>query len=82
MEGCRVADSTACLSRVSTQLLLPSFHTRPQPLLPPSLRSTLPAQLYPQANPELLPSMDDLLGQHVDLKKVRKIGEGERCGVE
>lgn len=30
-----------------------------------------------QADPQLLPSMDALLGQHVDLKKVRKIGEGE-----
>lgn len=31
-----------------------------------------------QTDPTLLPSMDDLLGKHVDLRKVRKIGEGER----
>lgn len=30
-----------------------------------------------QTASELLPSMDELLGLHVDLKKVRKIGEGE-----
>ena len=30
-----------------------------------------------QADPALLPSMDDLLGKHVDLRKVRKIGEGK-----
>lgn len=30
-----------------------------------------------QTDPGLLPSMDELLGRHVDLKKVRKIGEGE-----
>ncbi|KAL4446368.1 hypothetical protein ABPG77_003175 [Micractinium sp. CCAP 211/92] len=29
-----------------------------------------------ETDPELLPSMDELLGRHVDLKKVRKIGEG------
>ncbi|PRW60889.1 transducin beta 3 isoform A [Chlorella sorokiniana] len=29
-----------------------------------------------ETDPELLPSMDELLGKHVDLKKVRKIGEG------
>ncbi|KAL4423699.1 hypothetical protein ABPG75_001000 [Micractinium tetrahymenae] len=29
-----------------------------------------------ETDSELLPSMDELLGRHVDLKKVRKIGEG------
>ena len=29
-----------------------------------------------QTNAEALPSMDELLGQHVKLKAVRKIGEG------
>ena len=30
-----------------------------------------------QTDTELLPGMDELLGRHVDLAKVRKIGEGE-----
>ena len=40
-------------------------------------RLTTLRALLVQTDPLLLPSMDELLGQHVDLKKVRKIGEGE-----
>lgn len=37
--------------------------------------------IFLQTDPALLPSMDDLLGKHVDLRTVRKIGEGERTAV-